>query len=269
MKYEEKEARGSFDFPISYYYLNKQHMRYTMRCHWHREPELIHVLSGSLCVTIGGETFEGTPGDIFYVNSTYLHSAAPKDCLYECTVCELSLLGEDCCRLISDYVFPTKLSGRARDFAAYILAALAEKSAGWKFSVEGGFHALYGEFLSTGQFTERPPLRTQHTVKKAITYIEENFAEPITLETLSAVSGLSPKYFERIFKEMTGKSPIRYLNAYRVYKACNRLRMTSDSVTEIAYDCGFGDLSYFIKQFKTIHGLSPSAFRKTQKNNLP
>ncbi len=266
MKYEEKEARGSFDFPISYYYLNHTHLRYTMRCHWHREPELIRILSGSLSVTVGGETFVGQAGDIFYVNSTYLHSAIPTDCVYDCTVCEISLLGEECDKLLSEYVFPVKLEGEAKMFASFILTALSEKPPGWKYTVKGAFHAMFGAFLSAGQATERPIFRAQHSVKKAISYIEENFSEPITLQMLSQVCGLSSKYFERVFKEMTGKPPMRYLNSYRVYKACTRLRMTDDPVTEIAYDCGFGDLSYFIKQFKNIYGLSPAAFRKKQKN---
>ncbi len=266
MKYEEKEARGSFDFPISYYYLDRSHLRYTMRCHWHREPELIHVLSGTLALTIGGEHFEGRPGDIFYVNSTDLHSAIPKDCVYECTVCESALLGEECNRLLSEYVFPIRLSGQAKVFAAHILKALSEKPSGWKLSVRGAFQAMFGEFLSGGGYAGRSPVRTQHSVKKAITFIEGHFTEPITLDMLSDVCGLSPKYFERVFKEMTGKPPIRYINAYRVYKACSQLRMTDDPVTEIAYSCGFGDLSYFIKQFKSTYGLSPAAFRKIQKN---
>lgn len=265
MKYEEKEARGSFDFPISYYYLDTSHLRYTMRCHWHREPELIHVLSGTLSLTIGGESFEGRPGDIFYVNSTDLHAATPHNCVYECTVCEISLLGENCERLLSNYVFPTRLSGTAKVFAAHILSALAQKPAGWKFSVRGAFHAMFGAFLSDGTYTERPSLRTAHSVKKAITFMETHFAEPVSLAMLSDVCNLSPKYFERIFKEMTGKPPMRYLNAYRLNKACDRLRMTNDPVTEIAYDCGFGDLSYFIKQFKAMYGLSPAVFRKNQK----
>ncbi len=265
MKYEEIEARGSFDFPISYYYLNKNHLRYTMRCHWHQEPELIHIISGTLHVTIGGETFIGMEGDVFYVNSTHLHAATPTDCIYECTVCELALLGAECHRLISEYAFPSKLSGRAKDFALYILSTLANKPSGWKFSVKGAFHALYGEFLSQGEMQPRPAMQTEHTVKKAITYIEKHFSEPITLSMLSSQSKLSPKYFERIFKEMTGKSPIRYLNSYRIYKAENQLIMTSDTVTEIAYETGFNDLSYFIKLFKAKNGVSPTSFRNNKK----
>ncbi len=264
MKYEEKETRGSFDFPISYYFLDKNHLRYTMRCHWHREPELIHILNGTLTVKVGGETFEGQPGDIFYVNSAYLHSAVPHDCIYECTVCELSLMDDACRDLVSNFIFPTKLEGKTKKFAHYILSALAARPAGWKFSVKGGFQSLYGEFLNQETMIPRSILPSQHAVKEVIKYIEENFREQITLEILSDVSGLSPKYFERIFKEMTGKSPIRYVNAYRLYKASNRLRMTGDPVTEIAYDCGFSDLSYFIKLFRAMHGVSPSVFRKKQ-----
>ncbi len=268
MKYEEKEARGSFDFPISYYYLNKAHLRYIMRCHWHQEPELIHIFSGRLQVTIGGETFDGKAGDIFYVNSTYLHSAIPEDCVYECMVCEQSLLDAECRNLLKEYVFPTKLTGKAHDFAAYLLKALSEKPTGWKFSVRGAFSALYGELLSGNGVVERQSLRVQHSVKKAIRYIEENFSEPIMLSDLSSISGLSPKYFERIFKEMTGKSPMKYLNAYRIFKATERLRMTNDSITEIAFDCGFSDLSYFIKHFKCEQGVTPSGFRKSQQKFL-
>lgn len=262
MKYEEKEARGSFDFPISYYYLDKNHLRYTMRCHWHREPELIHVLKGSLMVKVASESFEAKAGDIFYVNSTLLHSAVPNNCLYECTVCELSLMDEQCRNLISDSIFPTKLEGKMKEIAANILSALAKRPPGWKFTVKGGFQLLYGEFLNHNLVTPRSALPSQHAVKEVIRYIEKNYRDPITLYQLSAVSGLSPKYFERIFKEMTGKSPIRYVNAYRLYKASNRLRMTCDPITEIAYDCGFNDLSYFIKTFKAVKGVTPKAFRK-------
>lgn len=264
MRYEEKEARGSFDFPISYYFLDKNHLRYTMRCHWHREPELIHVLKGSLTVKVGGEQFEGKEGDIFYVNSGLLHSAIPHACIYECTVCELTLMDEDTQSLISDYIFPTRLTGKQQKFGNYILTALSKRPPGWKFSVKGGFQALYGEFLNENNLISRSALPSQHAVKEVIRYIEENFREPISLPLLSEISGLSPKYFERVFKEMSGKSPIQYVNAYRLYKASNRLLMTGDPITEIAYDCGFNDLSYFIKLFKATHGVSPSKFRKKQ-----
>ena len=64
-------------------------------------------------------------------------------------------------------------------------------------------------------------------------------------------------------KELTGKTPVEYLNSYRVERACRKLLGSDLSITQIAYGSGFNDLSYFIKTFKKIKGSSPSIYRKT------
>jgi AraC-like DNA-binding protein len=61
---------------------------------------------------------------------------------------------------------------------------------------------------------------------------------------------------------MTQKSPMAYLNNYRIERAAGKLMSTDLTVTDIAYGCGFNDLSYFIKTFKLIKGISPNKFRK-------
>ena len=60
---------------------------------------------------------------------------------------------------------------------------------------------------------------------------------------------------------MTGKPPIEYLNEYRIEKAVRKLRLTNLSITDIAFSCGFSDLSYFIKTFKKTKGVSPGKYR--------
>ena len=72
---------------------------------------------------------------------------------------------------------------------------------------------------------------------------------------------MSPKYLGSFFKNMTGKTPIEYLNEYRIEKASHMLKYTDMQVTDIAYSCGFSDLSYFIKTFKNIKGITPGKFR--------
>lgn len=79
---------------------------------------------------------------------------------------------------------------------------------------------------------------------------------------LSATVDKSPKYIGCFFKSMTGKTPIEYLNEYRIEKACHKLRYTDMPVTDIAFSCGFSDLSYFIKTFKRLKGVSPGKYRK-------
>ena len=92
--------------------------------------------------------------------------------------------------------------------------------------------------------------------------MRSNYDSQITLDDMAEAAGMSPKYFCYFFKEMTAKTPIEYLNLYRIEKASRKLINSDTSVTDIAYSCGFNDLSYFIKTFKHIKGKTPAKFRK-------
>ena len=87
-------------------------------------------------------------------------------------------------------------------------------------------------------------------LKNALGLIRERFNTPLSLEELAAAAEMSPKYFCRFFAEMTGRTPIDYLNYYRVECACEQLLYSDETVTDIALGCGFNDLSYFVKTFK-------------------
>ena len=61
---------------------------------------------------------------------------------------------------------------------------------------------------------------------------------------------------------MTGKTPIAYLNYYRIECAGELLKLTDKTVTEVAMSCGFNDMSYFSKQFKRYKNVSPLKYKK-------
>ena len=61
---------------------------------------------------------------------------------------------------------------------------------------------------------------------------------------------------------MTGRTPIEYLKIYRIEKASKKLLNTDEAVTDIAFSCGFNDLSYFIKTFKELKNITPAQYRK-------
>ncbi len=84
----------------------------------------------------------------------------------------------------------------------------------------------------------------------------------MSLEELAAIAQMSPKYFCRAFSQMTGRTPVEYLNYYRIEQAGEQLVMTENSVTEIALNCGFHDMSYFSKTFIRYKGVSPRTYRK-------
>ena len=61
---------------------------------------------------------------------------------------------------------------------------------------------------------------------------------------------------------MTHKSPMNYLNFYRIERACYQLIHSDSSIIEISVNCGFNDVGYFIKTFRKYKGTTPSKYRK-------
>ncbi len=102
-------------------------------------------------------------------------------------------------------------------------------------------------------------------VLEAIDLLEGRFAEPIAMEDLTSATGLSASHLARLFRNMTGQSPMRYLAGVRVQRACRLLAGTSQSITEIAGAVGWPDPNLFSRRFREHMGQSPRAYRKDQQ----
>jgi len=98
-------------------------------------------------------------------------------------------------------------------------------------------------------------------LRKAESFIMENFTRKISLKEIADVAGLSPPYFSTIFKEEMGENLSKYLNRQRVEKASRLLLETEMSLAEIASCCCFEDQSWFSKIFKAYTGISPGKYR--------
>jgi AraC-like DNA-binding protein len=87
--------------------------------------------------------------------------------------------------------------------------------------------------------------------------LAQRFAEPLTLERVSREAGMSPFHFSRVFRDLAGVSPHRFLVQVRLASAARRLREGS-SVTDACYASGFNNLSHFIRTFRRAYGVPPS-----------
>lgn len=96
----------------------------------------------------------------------------------------------------------------------------------------------------------------------ATKYIYNNFRNPLTLEEVSSVASLSPTYFSKKFKLITGMGFKEYLNFVRLKHAQTALLTTNSSITDIALEYGFNDSNYFKDLFKKVYGKSPREYRK-------
>jgi AraC family transcriptional regulator len=93
-------------------------------------------------------------------------------------------------------------------------------------------------------------------------YIRSNLSEAITVAELSGVAGISDRHFLRAFRESVGATPLKYVRALRIEEAKRRLLDESDSITRIAFDCGFSQAQHFTTTFRLTTGTTPSAFRR-------
>jgi AraC family transcriptional regulator len=101
--------------------------------------------------------------------------------------------------------------------------------------------------------------------RRVCEYIDANLQTNIDLRTLSEIAGLSIWYFGRAFKQSIGASPHRYLLHRRLDRARHFVANTNLPLAEIAIRSGFSDQSHFTRRFSQYFGLSPGAFRRSQR----
>lgn len=102
-------------------------------------------------------------------------------------------------------------------------------------------------------------------IKEALSYIEQNFQNNITIEDIAAFCGLNRSYFGKIFHDTIGKSPQEFLISYRMTKAAELLKLTSLSVADIGNAVGYPNQLHFSRAFKNVYGTSPRSWRNTNR----
>ena len=99
-----------------------------------------------------------------------------------------------------------------------------------------------------------------HRINRVYEYVEEHFRDTIHLEAIADQLHLTETAFCRLFKKVTGKTFIQYLNEYRIAHACDLLEEGKQSITEVAHASGFSHISHFNRLFKRIHQQTPREY---------
>ena len=101
-------------------------------------------------------------------------------------------------------------------------------------------------------------------IKKVCTYVDENLASDISLDTAADFAGVSSFYLSKLFKEEKGETFINYISDKRLEKSRQLLEQTELSIKEITAEVGYNDQNYFSRIFKSKYGLSPKEYRKVK-----
>lgn len=105
-----------------------------------------------------------------------------------------------------------------------------------------------------------------HIASSAVRIMHESFFEGITQNDVAARLNISPQYLSKVFRQTMQITFSSYLRSLRLRRAAKLLKETDKSVTEICFDCGFGNLSHFLRSFRAQNGSTPGEYRKSQQH---
>lgn len=285
LRLKEERRHGNAVYPVSLYEITCSPDHPLLDLHWHDELEFLLVTEGRATFRVDASDYELRAGEAIFVGSGLLHSGSvlgDEPCSFVAVVFHAGLFGNESLDALYDryvvpmlqgrYALPVHLrgdSGPSRqllDALERIKEANRDGRLASELEIKGLLFYMLSLLLRLGAPVSDPK-RPQDAyrierLKTVIGYLEEHYAEPVTLARLSAIACMSESYFCRFFKRITTYSPIEYLNGYRVQQAANRLRRTGDPIMRIAMDVGFNNLSYFNVVFRDRFGCTPGQYRK-------
>ena len=253
--------------------------------HWHRTVELFYMESGTLEYTTPNGKWIFPAGSGGFVNSNVLHTSrvvpSGEETIQLLHLFDSELLaGVPTSRIDAKYIRPltsaTGIEMIALSNDVPQQAALLEKirkafdldegSWGYEFTLRHQLTEIWLELfeLVRGDLEANPKINASDEKMKAMMrFIHAHYHESISVEDIAREAHISKRVCFRLFQENLHMTPLEYMTSYRLRKACQRLVDTNESITQIAYNCGFGSSSYFGKVFRERYGCTPAAYRKS------
>lgn len=274
------------DFPV---YIKYDHLAdypgMKALCHWHDDLELVYVTEGRMNYYVNGSSLLLNTQDCLFINSRQLHyghSHLDYDCRFICIRFHPKILGGSP-SVYRDYVTPfienedlaylyyDKDAQNHRfiaDKMNLMLSLKTKQEDAYELKLISILHSLWHILvcqckasLAEGLTPDQNDLALQ---RKMVSYIQEHYQEPLTLDEICTSVNISRSKCCIIFKQYLNQSPIDFLNKYRLEVSCYLLANTTSNVTEIAFSCGFNHLSYFSKIFLREYGCTPTQYRHSR-----
>ena len=278
----EQVQHGSALFPIACYAEGLK--SYSVAWHWHEEFEFILGVKGPLMVDVNKARLTLRTGQGVFLNAGVLHAveqAQEDDALLHSGVFHPRLVGGMDTVFWQKLIRPLQQPGapafflldEAVPWQREVLTCLREawqEVADEPFDYENRvrYHLSAAlRLLSTQCVGGRTKVSQQEQIaaermKQMLRFVEEHYAEELTVERIAACVALSESACLRSFRQLLGITPIQYVKQFRVEKAAELLRSTRLRTGEIGAECGFSDGSYFIKTFREIKHCTPKEYRE-------
>lgn len=281
---ENRAERVVYSYPeydayIQYFRCDRPMLHHKGTAHWHNDVEFLVTVAGTSEHNVNGEILTLHSGETIFVNSRQMHYARPSGSERSEVLC-IRLNPNMLCMspfFDSSYVLPVTQN---RNMPYLIL----REDSPWQRSVIFALNEMYRQSKSPtahlkihalfcflwAQICENMPESAPSdpasandltAIEAIVEYIEHHYAEKLTLADLAEAGHICQSKCCRLFGKYLHKTPNTYLTHYRLGKAAELLLQTDQSVTEIAFACGFSGASYFAETFRKTFDLSPKEYR--------
>ena len=275
---KEKQSHGTRLFPCAYYHFCNPSHRLRVRHHWHEEVEIVYLHHGSFKLDINMEPY-GTDRECFlFINSGELHSLRSLSMEFD----EQAVVFSPSMLLFQDYdsidesillpltqnklTFPRFLDQTSPFFSAFrscyqqishIFSQSKETLITGEqiltddvisqLQIKAGILQLIGILMEAGLMCQSPRTESQKitAIKTVLSYITDHYHEKLYVQDLASQVNMNEQYFCRFFKRSIGKTPIDYINDYRLNKVIRLLETGDAQITEICLECGFNNMGNF------------------------
>lgn len=252
--------------------------------HWHEALEFNYVVEGQVKVSTANQTQVFHAGEGFFLNSNVLAAMdSDADCIMDSHLFHpVFLSGHFKSVFETKYLNPVTQNRNLDLFAlrgstekqGQLLRKLRQLSRLQEaFDTEFQTRNLLSEIWlllleeikNADSRVFHAPQKNQDRILTMIAFMQENYAEKLTLEQIAASAAVSTRECLRCFRTAIHQSPMDFLIEYRIRVSKKMLEGTDLSITDIALRCGFNSNSYYTKQFHRICGKTPNAYRKELK----
>lgn len=292
---KEKQSHGTHLFPCAYYHFSNLSYRLRVRHLWHEEVEVVYLQHGSYKLDINMEPY-GTDQECFlFLNSGELHSLRSVSVEFD----EQAIVFLPSMLLFHNYdsidesillplaqnklTFPRFLDQTIPFFPAFRscyqqISRIFSKNNETlvtgeqiltdnviaQLQIKAGILQLIGILMEAGLMRQSPGSESQKitAIKTVLSYITEHYQEKLYVQDLASQINMNEQYFCRFFKRSIGKTPIDYINDYRLNKVIRLLETRDAPVTEVCLECGFNNMGNFQRLFKWKTGTTPLQYRK-------
>lgn len=225
--------------------------------HMHNAFELFLVLDGESKITINDEEYTLGKGEAVLIFPNQRHSFSSKVSKHRYWIFSQELIKAFSSQHLYKVPKSNKFSPSER--AVEMLSCVNSDDSSLK--KKGALYLILAEFDSAREYVEKETLNL-HFLDKALKFVEENYMDDCSLSSASSKLGYSYSYISRHFQKSFGISYNSFVNQFRISKACYLLKNTDMSVLECALDCGYTSIYSFMRNFKSICGVTPSEYRE-------